>query len=350
MGGLARGVVAGLLLGMAGTAQAQTAEGWYVGAEAGLNWLRDATTAGGTESYKAEYDNGPAVIGQAGYGFKPMGVVRPKLEGELGWRRNSVSSVSGGAGSGDAQSTSLMANVVGEFLPESKIHPFLGVGLGGARVNSDATGTSGGYSGDDTVLAYQAMAGVGLDVAKDVGLKLAYRYFATDDPTLGTTGGASASSEYGSHALTAGVTFRFGGGSSPAPREAAMPQPEPVRPVAAPLAKPAEPQRLFRVLFDWNTAALTPDGEAEIMRAAVAAKSGGNARVDLSGHADRSGPEGYNMKLSLQRAKAVKDALIVQGVPADAITVVGKGEKEPTIATMDGVREGQNRRVEIVLP
>ena len=56
------------------------------------------------------------------------------------------------------------------------------------------------------------------------------------------------------------------------------------------------------------------------------------------------------MALSLKRANAVKAAMVKQGVPADQISVVGKGETQPLVQTPDGVREPQNRRVEIVLP
>ena len=55
------------------------------------------------------------------------------------------------------------------------------------------------------------------------------------------------------------------------------------------------------------------------------------------------------MALSLRRANSVKNELVRQGVPADAIAVIGKGESNPLVATGDGVREPQNRRVEIVI-
>jgi outer membrane protein OmpA-like peptidoglycan-associated protein len=55
------------------------------------------------------------------------------------------------------------------------------------------------------------------------------------------------------------------------------------------------------------------------------------------------------MALSLRRANAVKGALVQNGVPATAISVVGKGESQPLVQTADGVREPQNRRVEIVI-
>jgi hypothetical protein len=53
------------------------------------------------------------------------------------------------------------------------------------------------------------------------------------------------------------------------------------------------------------------------------------------------------MALSLRRASAVKNALVQQGVAPGAIDTVGKGETELLVQTGDGVREPQNRRVEI---
>ena len=55
------------------------------------------------------------------------------------------------------------------------------------------------------------------------------------------------------------------------------------------------------------------------------------------------------MALSLRRAEAVKANMIKQGIPASAIVVIGKGESQPLVPTADGVREPQNRRVEIVI-
>jgi hypothetical protein len=75
----------------------------------------------------------------------------------------------------------------------------------------------------------------------------------------------------------------------------------------------------------------------------------GNARITATGHTDTSGPEAYNMALSLRRANAVKDALVREGVPAQAISVIGRGEQGLLVQTGDGVREPQNRRVEIVV-
>ncbi len=73
-------------------------------------------------------------------------------------------------------------------------------------------------------------------------------------------------------------------------------------------------------------------------------------RVTATGHTDTTGTEAYNMALSLRRANTVKDALVKLGVPAAAITTVGRGEAGLLVQTGDGVREPQNRRVEITHP
>jgi hypothetical protein len=105
----------------------------------------------------------------------------------------------------------------------------------------------------------------------------------------------------------------------------------------------------FMVFFDWDRSDLSGQAQSTIQQASNAFKSTGAARITATGHADRSGPENYNMALSLRRANAVKDALVRNGVPAGAISVVGRGESQPLVPTADGVREPQNRRVEIVI-
>jgi hypothetical protein len=118
------------------------------------------------------------------------------------------------------------------------------------------------------------------------------------------------------------------------------PPPPPPPPVAAPTS--------FMVFFDWDRSNLSQQAVQTIGQAAAAYKSRGSARITATGHTDTSGPESYNMALSLRRANSVKAELVRQGVAADAIAVVGRGESQPLVATGDGVREPQNRRVEIV--
>ncbi len=85
-----------------------------------------------------------------------------------------------------------------------------------------------------------------------------------------------------------------------------------------------------------------------ISRAAENVRRGGVSRIAVTGHADRSGADAYNMALSQRRANAVRDALVRAGVPANRITTTARGESQPLVPTADGVREPQNRRAEIV--
>jgi outer membrane protein OmpA-like peptidoglycan-associated protein len=78
------------------------------------------------------------------------------------------------------------------------------------------------------------------------------------------------------------------------------------------------------------------------------AKKGKVAKITCVGHTDRSGSEAYNMGLSQRRANNVKAELVRLGLSAKEIATVAKGEANPLVPTKDGVREAQNRRVEIM--
>ncbi|MDP1966213.1 MAG: OmpA family protein [Reyranella sp.] len=123
---------------------------------------------------------------------------------------------------------------------------------------------------------------------------------------------------------------------------------QPPPPAAAPPPPPPAPPS-YMVFFDWDRSNLSAQALNTIQQAATAYKTRGGARITATGHTDTSGPEAYNMALSLRRANSVKDALVKEGVPATAITTVGRGEAGLLVQTGDGVREPQNRRVEIVV-
>src|SRR3546814_1304649 len=70
--------------------------------------------------------------------------------------------------------------------------------------------------------------------------------------------------------------------------------------------------------------------------------------LKVVGHADRSGSNAYNNTLSQARASNVAD-MLRPAVPGANVTVEFRGEEEPRVTTEDGVRELQNRRVEILV-
>jgi outer membrane protein OmpA-like peptidoglycan-associated protein len=137
------------------------------------------------------------------------------------------------------------------------------------------------------------------------------------------------------------VRVAYNWGAPPlAPAMAAAPPPPPP---AATTAKS------FIVFFDFDRSNITAQAQATINDAVAAAKAGNSTRITLTGHTDRSGSEQYNQALSVRRGEAVKAAMIRGGIPANAIVVIGRGESQPLVQTPDGVREPQNRRVEIVI-
>ena len=103
----------------------------------------------------------------------------------------------------------------------------------------------------------------------------------------------------------------------------------------------------FIVFFDWDKDEITPQAAAILDNAASAYQTTGQASVVLAGHADRSGAADYNVGLSQRRADNVRSYLAGRGVPDGSITTEAFGESRPLVDTADGVREPQNRRVEI---
>jgi ABC-type transporter MlaC component len=118
------------------------------------------------------------------------------------------------------------------------------------------------------------------------------------------------------------------------------------QPLTAP-QPPSMAQAPSLVFFDWDKSTLSPQAMATISRAAAAYKATGGVRISNVGNTDTSGSTDYNMALSIRRADAVKSDLIRNGVPAVAIETAGRGQTKLLVPTADGVREPQNRRVEL---
>jgi outer membrane protein OmpA-like peptidoglycan-associated protein len=103
----------------------------------------------------------------------------------------------------------------------------------------------------------------------------------------------------------------------------------------------------FMVFFDTQDAKVTPQGQAILDNAAASYDSCGDAKVTITGHADRSSNDKYNMAISKRRAESVRRYLAAHGVPNGKMTTQAFGESRPLVETADGVKEPQNRRVDI---
>ena len=105
----------------------------------------------------------------------------------------------------------------------------------------------------------------------------------------------------------------------------------------------------YVIYFPFNSSKLTEASTRMVEQAIDDAKAMGGAKITLTGHTDRAGVSGYNERLSGKRVIAVAEALKKGGVSAKALDWKSFGEKNPAVATKDGVRNRLNRRVELVI-
>jgi OOP family OmpA-OmpF porin len=103
------------------------------------------------------------------------------------------------------------------------------------------------------------------------------------------------------------------------------------------------------VFFDWDKATLTDRARQIVSEAAANSTKVQYTSLEVNGYTDTSGTPKYNQGLSIRRAQAVAAELVKDGVPKSAIAIQGFGETHLLVPTGPGVREPQNRRVEIII-
>jgi OOP family OmpA-OmpF porin len=325
-------IAAAAALALPMTAQAQSVEGFYVGAGAGLNWLQDQNFSG--SGVGASFDMGFGGVISLGWDFGNG--IRAEIEGS--YRQNDVDRAAGAAGRGLARSYGVMGNAFFDFHGLiAGIVPYVGVGAGYMWHEHDNAGSGLARSnGSDARFAYQAIVGASLPIAEVPGLSLTaeYRYMATLEQNIPNNFANFGRSDVTpqNHSVFLGIRYAFG-----------------MAPVVAPAAAAPEPARSFLVFFDWDRDTLTDRARQIIADAAANSRRVQTTRIEVSGHADRSGSPQYNQGLSQRRANNVAAELVRLGVPRNEITVQAFGESRPLVPTADNVREPQNRRVEIVL-
>ena len=330
-----------------GNAIAQPVTGLYIGAGGGGNFLQQETTSilttsAGSRSYfkgKSAFDAGYVGLASVGYGFG-NGL---RIEAEGNFRRNGFKN----AGSNVyEQKYGGMLNALFDLdVGSPYIYPYIGGGAGYGRVEQHIPGVNR----TDGSFAYQAIAGLSFPIPPVVGLSLTaeYRFYALAGDRFNTTVSAgtgagaftskSSSTDNYNHSLLVGLRYAFNVA------------PPPVAAPAVPVAPQAQAARTYLVFFDWDRADLTDRARQIIAEAAQATTRVQVTRIEVSGHTDTTGTARYNQGLSVRRAQTVAAELVRLGVPSAAITTQGFGFSKPLVSTGPGVREPQNRRVEIVL-
>ncbi len=348
---VAASMLAGIVLAPA-TGRAQPFQGIYIGAGAGLDLpenIRTGTPVPTSPRLTLNASNGFAGIGSLGYGLGNG--FRFELEGNF--RQNNLAHLSGTAfptaASGRLQTYGAMANVLFDMdIGFPWLYPYLGGGAGYAWTHADnirAVGGGNTLASNDTRggFAFQAIAGLSFPIPHVPGFSVTTEYRFMDIPFDETLNAGLNGAPVGlklhqqwNNSFLVGLRYAFGVTPPPAPP-------------AAPVAPAPTPARTFLVFFDWDKATLTDRARQIVRQAADGSTNVQTTRIEVDGYTDTSGSPQYNNGLSIRRAEAVAAELVKDGVPRNIISIQGFGDTRLLVPTGPGVREPQNRRVEIIL-
>ncbi len=342
-------------LALAGRAAAQPVSGPYVSLGGGLD-MKSAVTLKNFNvrglnvpgDLKAVYKNGYDLNAAIGYGFNNGW--RVELEGD--YIRNAADKLkeSGFAisASGNESQYGGFLNAIYDFdigLPW--LYPYLGAGIGWQQAQYNNFNAALKINEGHGSFAYQGIVGLSFPIAPVRGLSatVEYRFIGLTAARRYHSTGAffpvsfRQQGEYNNQ-INIGLRYEF---SPPAPPVMAP------TPAAAPMAAPAPaPTKTYLVFFDWDKYDLTQRAMQIIAQAASDSHTQNVTTLEVNGYTDTSGTADYNMGLSIKRAKAVAAQLVADGVPASEIEMHGYGETHLLVPTGTGVREPQNRRVEII--
>ena len=379
-----------------------SADGWYgsAGASYSLGGSLDIDApANPVGPNQAPYMIGKGAKGDTGFGgalalgyaFDNGFRTEAQLaKGNAGFKNNGVSSTLGNVNVWTA-----MLNGLYDFNRDGRINPFVGAGVGLARVNllassydqvnaanpqlalSRASAVS--IDDSDTGFAWQLIAGLGLRLTEQLTADISYTYVNVADLNFAGTGrargfgttvagtaplnlGASsgAGGLPGAGGLGLGLRYSFAA-PPPPPAPPVVPPPPPPPVIVPPPPPPVEPPpppppqrvvcdgRSFVVYFEHDKSFLTAEATSVIDNAVseIAALTCNYQSALIQGHADLSGNPQYNIGLSQRRVTIVREAMVARGVPGDLMTGEAFGESKPAKATADGVKEPLNRRTEV---
>ena len=257
---------------------------------------------------------------------------------------------------GNTHTYALMANALVGLGHWGGIKAYLGGGVGYAQTNlvestpgfAQVYDHSGGF-------AWQGLGGLTMPVSHNIDLGVRYRYFRPSRSHFIYDDGGQRNVTLQSHSVLATLTFNFGK-EAPAPVvEAPAPPPPPPMAAAPPPPPPPPPMQMamvcnkgpYIVFFDWDKSDISAEASNILDNAVTAYGNCPSVPIMLAGYTDSSGTPHYNMGLAERRDQSVQGYLTSHGISAGAISSHAYGEANQRVPTADGVRELQNRRVEI---
>ena len=336
--------------------------GAYAGIEGGVVFPDDIEyeAAGIDNAVEVDHDMGFDVGGIVGYDFGGF-----RIEGEGSWKKANVDTIIANIGQrpgtydgdGDLQIFSAMLNGLVDFGSDDGVNFFAGAGLGIAEVQTDFTNRPAGsyiVQEDYDEFAWQLLAGLRFPLSDRVDLGVKYRYFNVEDIDTATEAGDAVGFDVSTHSVLAQLLVNFGGTPAPVIVPTAPPPPPPPPPPTPPPPPPPPVVQApcetgpYIVFFDWDQSDITPEAAQTLNQAIAAYGNCGTARIMLAGYTDTSGSREYNLGLAARRNASVREYMTARSVPASRITSEAFGEENLRVPTADGVRELQNRRVEIM--
>ncbi len=357
-------LLAATVLALPAAAIAQPVDGLYVGAGAGYNYLQNlklkdfepTVPPNAAPGGKLRGDGGFVGVASVGYGLGNG--LRLEIQGDYRQDHQKVKNSAYTGGTSDTQSYGGYLNAFFDFdIGTPFFYPYVGVGAGYRwlelkNFHEYVPGTEDGYFFNNQskgAFSAQGIVGGAFPFPGLPGLSVTAEYRFTGvfentrfrDGLTNLTVPATASSvkveDQYNHSFLIGLRYAFN-----------TPTPPPPAPAAAP-APVAAPSRTYLVFFDWDRADLTARARQIIGEAAANAAKVQVTRIEVNGYTDLSGTAAYNQKLSVRRAESVAAELVRDGIARSEITTQGFGESHPLVPTAKGVREPQNRRVEIIL-
>ena len=256
-------------------------------------------------------------------------------------------------------------NVIGNFLPDSLFSPYVIGGIGYLRADVGTPDFGGLPPADSTANNATATGGLGLKIKfgdSPWSLRAEWRLrhaFDSDNSLTDQVG-------------SLGIQYNFGG-SSAAPMVAAA-EPEADSGVVAPVvpadsdgdgvandrdqcpgtpagarvdAKGCEIVKFDNIYFGFDSAVILATARSMLDDSASVLKRHPGVKIDIAGFADSRGPESYNMKLSENRAEAVREYLERAGVDSERMSTRGYGESHDGASDLSANGLAESRRVEI---